>query len=165
MYDHCAYVRRVEESTSPLNYLLNPAMHERCDKCRVEFGLLAGPQVSHKMDSGLVDVESDLMGRTRTLSKCPTEKYLPTCSKPDTKCVDDSGIPFDCQPCRPELAHLRSCGPAPGRPTFAPPKMPEPLCGGFAPVSEATYGPVQDSGLLLRNYSEYPSKTDPMPYR
>lgn len=149
MYDHCAYVRRVEESTGPLDYMLNPLAHSRCDKCRVEFGLLAGPQVSHKADSQLVDVESDLMGRTRPLTRCPEERYQPLCAQPGGSCTTDTGIPYDCAPCRPALTHLRSCGPAPVRPTFAAPKLPKSVCG--APTSAAapaSYVPMEDPSTL-----------------
>ena len=77
IYDDCAYEQRLKESTNPLRYMLNPQKYENCNKCRYELGLLGGANVS--INSGnLVDVESDLSGRTRPLTECSANKYKPT---------------------------------------------------------------------------------------
>lgn len=108
IYDDCAYEQRLKESTNPLRYVLNPQKYENCNKCRYELGLLGGPNVS--INSGnLVDVESDLSGRTRALTECSAKKYKPKCAVPNGKCKTDTGIPYDCDECQPMKRHLRTC--------------------------------------------------------
>ena len=108
IYDDCAYEQRLKESTNPLRYVLNPQKYENCNKCRYELGLLGGPNVS--INSGnLVDVESDLSGRTRALTECSARKYKPKCAVPNGKCKNDTGIPYDCDECQPMKRHLRTC--------------------------------------------------------
>ena len=108
MYDTCEYQTRLNESTGPLAYNLDPVRYENCNKCRYELGLLGGPNVS--INSGnLVDVESDLSGRTRPLTECSANKYKPKCANPSAKCKTDTGIPYDCDECQPNKRHLRSC--------------------------------------------------------
>jgi hypothetical protein len=58
------------------NYLLDENKFENNNKCRVEFGILGGSTVSHTK-SNIVDIENELLGITRTNSKCPTNKYKP----------------------------------------------------------------------------------------
>jgi len=109
IYDDCAYSKRIKESTGPLGYVLNPVKYENCHKCRAELGVLGGTNVS--IGSGnLVDAESDLSGRTRLLSQCPTNKYKPTNPLGDQhSCKNDTGIPHDCDECQPAKRHLRPC--------------------------------------------------------
>ena len=80
MYDSCAYKKTLEESTGTLSYVLNPIKYENCSKCRVEFGVVGGTNVSHNKGN-LVDVENELFNITRKTSKCPTKKYIPKCDK------------------------------------------------------------------------------------
>ena len=54
--------------------------YENCNKCRNEFGLLGGANVSH-IKGNLVDLENDLRGQTRPNTRCPDKKYKPTNSK------------------------------------------------------------------------------------
>ena len=76
-YDTCEYRKRLGESVGPLSYLLNPMKYENCNKCRHELGIVGGTDVS-QIDGDLVLLESELMGRTRTASKCPSMLYQPT---------------------------------------------------------------------------------------
>ncbi len=125
LYDECAYSKRIKESTSPVGYLLNPIKFENCNKCRNELGLLGGTNVSIN-NSNLVDVESDLSGRTRLLSQCPQQKHQPG----NCKCVHDSGIPGDCDSCQPQKRHLRPCNmfQYKPRPTDVGYRLPEMKC-------------------------------------
>ena len=76
IYDTCAYTKKIDESVSPLQYILNPMKYENCNKCRHELGLVSGPAVSH-IQGNLVDLENDLRGATREYSLCPSKKYTP----------------------------------------------------------------------------------------
>ena len=76
-YDQCAYKTEMNQSVGPLEYLLNPMKYENCQKCRHEFGLVGGTNVSH-IKGNLVDLENDLRGSTRQISNCPAKKYSPT---------------------------------------------------------------------------------------
>ena len=76
-YDQCAYNTEINQSVGPLEYLLNPMKYENCPKCRHEFGLVGGTNVSN-IKGNLVDLENDLRGQTRQNTKCPNLKYQPT---------------------------------------------------------------------------------------
>ena len=65
------------QSTKSFNYNIDPNKFEHNNKCRVEFGLLGGTNVSHTKNN-IVDVENELLGITKTNSKCPDFKYLPS---------------------------------------------------------------------------------------
>ena len=102
-YDDCAYKKTLEESTGTLTYVLNPIKFENCSKCRVEFGIVGGTNVSHNIGS-LVDIENDLFNITRKNSKCPSKKYEPKCNKSNK---DDNGLP--CGPYQLADKHLKPC--------------------------------------------------------
>ena len=72
IYDTCAY----KKSTSPLQYHLNPLKYENCNKCRIELGLVSGPATS-QIKGNLIDLENELRGQTRLLSRCPNKSYQP----------------------------------------------------------------------------------------
>ena len=74
IYDNCEYKTKLNESTNPLNYMLNPIRYENCNKCRMELGVVGGTAVSH-IQGNLVDLETDLMGITRKASLCPSQKF------------------------------------------------------------------------------------------
>ncbi len=76
-YDQCSYQSDLSQSVGPLGYLLNPMKYENCDKCRHEFGLLGGQEVSN-IKGNLIDLESNLRGQTRYASNCPSKQYAPT---------------------------------------------------------------------------------------
>ena len=75
-YDTCAYKVDINQSCGPLSYLLNPMKYENCGKCRHEFGLVGGQDVSN-IKGNMVDLENDLRGQTRLATKCPSKKYAP----------------------------------------------------------------------------------------
>ena len=76
-YDACAYQKSLQESTSPLEYVLYSGKYENCAKCRIEFGPVGGNGVS-LFSGNLVDLESDLRGQTRQSSLCPSTMYNPS---------------------------------------------------------------------------------------
>jgi hypothetical protein len=75
-YDACAYQKTIQQSTSPLEYMLFAGKYENCAKCRMEFGVVGGNGVS-LFSGNLVDLESDLRGQTRQASLCPKRMYSP----------------------------------------------------------------------------------------
>jgi hypothetical protein len=75
-YDSCAYVQSLNQSVSPLSYVLDPIRYEHCNKCRPELGIVGGTAVSH-VKGNLVDLENDLRGQNRPSTHCPEYKHLP----------------------------------------------------------------------------------------
>ena len=74
-YDTCAYAKTLEESTSPLEYLMFKGKYENCKSCP------SGD--NNNLDFGVkTDIESELRNQTRYTTKCPSKKYDP--SKPMT---------------------------------------------------------------------------------
>jgi hypothetical protein len=88
IYDSCAYNKKMQESTSPLNYNLYPGKFENSSKCRIELGSVGGNNVS-LFSGNLVDLESELRNQTRPASLCPKNHYQPQCSNYDAM----SGLP------------------------------------------------------------------------
>jgi hypothetical protein len=69
-YDGCAYAKELQESTSPLEYLLYKGKYENCTNC---------PDYTNTIKFGpKADIESELRNQTRFTSKCPSNKYDPT---------------------------------------------------------------------------------------
>ena len=122
MYDTCAYKKKLDESTGPLAYHLNPLKYENCNKCRMELGILGGPSVS-QIRGNLVDLENELRGQTRPLSQCPSKKYQP--GKPimtkGTDCDEPNIVDT-------ELLHLPSCQMIRYKPVPLPPPLKMETC-------------------------------------
>jgi hypothetical protein len=76
-YDVCAYSSSLNQSVAPLSYLLDPIKYQHCQKCRMEHGVLGGTIVSHVAEDHLINLENDLRGQTRPVTRCPQYKYLP----------------------------------------------------------------------------------------
>jgi len=83
--DNCAYQKSLYESTSPLSYQLYMGKHESCSACI---------QDKFYLKYNLVDVESEVKGINRPLSKCDQLKYNPGC-KSSARCVStfDKNVP------------------------------------------------------------------------
>jgi hypothetical protein len=75
-YDPCRYSRELGENTNILKYIINDNRYEHPNKCRNEFGLVGGANVSI-VRGNIVDMESELRGITRNLSKCTLSKPKP----------------------------------------------------------------------------------------
>ena len=86
------YMRRLGESVSTLDYILSPYRYEHKNKCRHELGLVGGTAVSH-IDANMVDLESDLRGQTRLLTKCGNNQWKPIA--PGEKIYNDKTEPID----------------------------------------------------------------------
>lgn len=113
--DSCAYWQRLSESTSPFRYHTDPTQFESCRKChQVESGFIGnlggrGPSVGPRR----VDMESDLKGQTRLLTRCPERKYNPFTYDTCKKCQNcNTGLPCGCQHCRTrDIDALADCRP------------------------------------------------------
>jgi hypothetical protein len=76
-YDTCSYKQNLQENVSTLSYILSPMFHEHKNKCRHQLGFIGGTSVSH-IKGNLVDLDSELRGQTRYISKCGNNQYVPT---------------------------------------------------------------------------------------
>lgn len=101
--DTCTYARHLKENVSILGYVLSPYRYEHKDKCRHSLGLIGGTSVSH-IKGNLVDLESDLRGQTRYLTKCHTHNHLYKPIVPGGKIFNDKTEPIDTS-----LLHLPRC--------------------------------------------------------
>lgn len=72
MYDKCEYNKRMNESTSPLGYMMYSGAFENCSKCVFDSNNFWRP-----FDGEIIDTESDLKNITRRASNCPKNKYSP----------------------------------------------------------------------------------------
>jgi len=108
IYDDCAYQQRLNENSSVLSYTLAKDKFYNKNQCRVAFGLVGGNEVS-RIDSNLVDIESDLRNQTRQYSLCPNMKYKPNCRNVGRQ-TKSTGLP--CGPLsgrKESMIHLPTC--------------------------------------------------------
>lgn len=113
-YDTCSYKQNLHGNVSTLSYILSPINFENANKCRHQLGLIGGTAVSH-IKGNNVDLESELRGQTRYISKCGNNMYVPT---------DDGIIKNDkTEPIDTKLLHLPSCQTIMYKSVPLPPKM------------------------------------------
>lgn len=113
-YDTCSYKQNLQGNVSTLSYILSPMYYEHKDKCRHQLGLFAGTNVSH-IKGNLVDLDSELRGQTRFISKCGGNMYVPT---GDGIIKNDKTPPINTS-----MLHLPSCQSIMYRSVPLPPKM------------------------------------------
>jgi hypothetical protein len=94
--DDCALVQKLQESTGPFMYQTDSLVHESKEKCYLGASPFQhNPYRSIPVDS--IDIESDLRGQTRILSKCSAQQWNPSMAKkvePKLKdCVDQKLVP------------------------------------------------------------------------
>jgi hypothetical protein len=94
--DDCALTKRFEESTSPFKYQTDTTVVESLESCDMGVSpFMHNPYRSIPTDS--VDIESDLRGQTRVISKCPSRQWNPDMAKPFSSklkdCVDKKLVP------------------------------------------------------------------------
>lgn len=111
--DPCETKKRIEESTSVLTYLMDSNKYYNCSPCYIEQGVVGGNNVS-LYNGNIVDLESDLSGRTRAATRCPSGKYLPTTivqGRDKRKCNKSTqGLPCGRADLNSQhLVHLPSC--------------------------------------------------------
>ncbi len=150
MYDTCAYKKNIEQSTNPLNYILNPSKYENCNKCRHELGILGGSSASI-IRGNLVDLESDLRLQTRAATQCPDRLYHPQCDGVTRGDQCKQGKIVINSPCGKqrevdtELLHLRPCSMLRYKPVHLPEPMKVERCPNLQmqnPAVANCYGPT-----------------------
>jgi hypothetical protein len=99
-YDTCSYKQDLQTSVDTLGHILSPYRYEHKDKCMHELGFVGGTAVSH-IQGNLVDLDSELRGQTRVLTKCVTNLYKPT---EDGIVTNDKTTPINTT-----LSHLPTC--------------------------------------------------------
>lgn len=113
-YDTCTYKQNLQGNVSTLSYVMSPMYYEHKDKCRHQLGFISGTNVSH-IKGNLVDLDSELRGQTRYISKCGGNMYVPT---DDGIIKNDKTSPIDTK-----MLHLPSCQSIMYRSIPLPPKM------------------------------------------
>jgi len=107
IYDQCSYTESLNQSVSPLNYIMDPIKYEHCNKCRIELGVVGGTAVSH-VSGNLVDLENNLLGIDRPGTLCSTYKYAPAAPGQPLQ-----GMEYIKPVCHPQidttLKHLKPC--------------------------------------------------------
>ena len=107
MYDNCATTEAINQSVSPLHYMLDPIKYEHCNKCRIELGLVGGTAVSH-VNGDLVALENNLIGLDRPGTLCSSYKFTPPAPGAPLQ-----GREYIKPVCHPEIdtsmRHLRPC--------------------------------------------------------
>lgn len=91
-YDICAYKQTLAESIGPGDYQINrPAVS--CEPCYPNDPHIRlqrnGASISRS--TPMVDIDSELIGIGRRYSRCPENKYLPSCNE-NQSCGANSGI-------------------------------------------------------------------------
>jgi len=76
-YDTCSYKLDLQTSVDTLGHILSPYRYEHKDKCMHELGFVGGTAVSH-IQGNLVDLDSELRGQTRIITKCNNNQYTPS---------------------------------------------------------------------------------------
>ena len=118
--DHCTYKRHLRENVSILSYVLSPFRFEHESKCRHELGLVGGANVSH-ISGNMVDLESDLRGQTRYLTKCANHQHMPM--HHGEPIVNDKTPPISTS-----MLHLPGCQMISYKRMPLPPSMDMPSC-------------------------------------
>lgn len=80
-FDACAYKQQLAESVGELGYQLDPVRYYHPMASRIAFGIVSGNDVS--VVPNQVDLESDLFGIDRKLSRCDALKYINPCPTGD----------------------------------------------------------------------------------
>jgi hypothetical protein len=78
---------RDAQSAGMFAYTQMPVKFEHPRQCRNALGLVGGSEVSN-ITGNVVDLESDLLGITRSQTKCAAQKYTPACPLGGADCPD-----------------------------------------------------------------------------
>ena len=81
-YDNCTYKSDISQSMNVGNYALYLGKYHNNNQCRMTSNILQDNSVS-VFKGNLVDLESDLRGQDRVLSKCSKFQYHPLFKQPE----------------------------------------------------------------------------------
>lgn len=81
LYDNCAITKKNQESSSPFQWVTDKNIVESKESCFLGAAPFAHNPF-HSIPTESIDIESDLRGQTRYLSKCIDDKYNPSTAKP-----------------------------------------------------------------------------------
>jgi hypothetical protein len=99
-YDNCSYKQDLKTSVETLSHILSPYRYEHKDKCIHQLGFLGGTAVSH-IQGNLVDLDSELRGQTRIITKCYSNQFKPS----NDNIINNDKTP----PINTTMNHLPSC--------------------------------------------------------
>lgn len=102
-YDTCFYKENLRSSMSVGGYQMYAGKYDNDNKCRVEFGIVGGNDVS-LYNGNIVDLESDLRGQNRFASLCSKYKYSPVCKQNPL-----DGLPSGNENCNSNMVNLPEC--------------------------------------------------------
>ena len=77
LYDQCSYKNELQRNVGILQHIVDIKRYEHDNPKRHVQGFVSGNNVSHIAGS-LIDLESDLLGQTRYISKCKGSTYIPS---------------------------------------------------------------------------------------
>jgi hypothetical protein len=133
-YDACSYAQSLNESVRPLYFWLDPVKYVHCQPCRVDFGIVGGNE-SSRIAGDWVQLESDLRGQTRPLSRCVGAQYHP---RRDLDVIRGGPDYLQCGRVQPDidvrLKHLPDCSMFPLPPRMPAPRFSQPSCSGPLPA-------------------------------
>ena len=122
-YDWGNYGKEVQQTTAPLEWVLDPNFVHRNNPCRpTDIGYNSKFGVSFDTTNPLVDTESELFNLTRPATRDPNYKYLPfcpNCGNKKTTCGEKEclegypcggGVVSGCEQCQPKLFHFPNGG-------------------------------------------------------
>ena len=81
-YDTCTYKSDIHQSMNIGNYALYPGKYQNEHQCRITDGILQNNSVS-VFKGNLIDLESDLRGQDRVMSRCAKFQYHPLFKQPE----------------------------------------------------------------------------------
>ena len=82
-FDACSYKQYLAESVGTFSYVIDPVRYYHPEPKRMAFGIVSGNDVSIVGKNQLCDLESDLFGIDRKLSRCDALKYINPCPTGD----------------------------------------------------------------------------------
>jgi len=88
-YDNCAYKKNLQQSTGVLTHIIDENRYVNNNQCRSS---IIGIHQNNPVNTNInIDVENDLFGLTRRLTKCPKTKNK-FCKSTGPKCDTKSNL-------------------------------------------------------------------------
>jgi hypothetical protein len=104
----CSLQKCLAESKGILAYRTDVNRYYNTTPCRIEQGIVGGNDVSI-YDGNLVDLDSELSGRTRQATKCPKGRYIPGTIIQDRDTISCKSLTDCSKEVNKRLTHLPTC--------------------------------------------------------